>query len=215
MKYFPLFLFSVLFFAFAVSAQTNQDSSCPTISARGGDNAKPNEISYFSADVDAKGKDLKLKYRWFVREGEILEGQGTQTIKVRVPDDGLVVTVEVEGFPEGCQSYAFDSTPTFCFLNPPVILFDEFSIQPLRIDKARLDELVVKLQNNPNDFAYIIEYFKENTSKTIINRKIQKIIDYLVNQKKFDMFSIMIDLKANKTSTRFWIVPPGADQPQP
>jgi hypothetical protein len=217
MKYFPLFFCSVLFFAVAVSAQTNQTSNCPPIDVSGGGIAKPGEAQTFTASVE--NYDLsKLSFNWSVSTGEILEGQGTLSIKVLKKNDAgenITATVEIKGLPQGCAKTASETGSPF--YGPYPRLFDEFSISELRIDKARLDYLVNKLGNDPNAQAFIIEYFKPKTPKRIINQKIQKITDYLVNQRKLekDGFTISTAFRDEGNWTKVWIIPPGANLPQP
>ncbi len=42
----------------------------------------PNEAARYSVTVVKKGKDLKVEYIWSVKNGEIIEGQGSQSILV-------------------------------------------------------------------------------------------------------------------------------------
>ncbi len=50
----------------------------------------------------------KLSYKWSVSSGEIIDGQGTPTMKVRFTEGGktLTATVEVGGLPKNCPNTA-------------------------------------------------------------------------------------------------------------
>lgn len=160
----------------------------------------------------------KLSFKWTTSNGDIIEGQGTQSIKVSegYNDENTTVTVEIEGLPEGCSKTDSETASPICY-RPPT-LFDEFSIPVSRIEKTRLDNLLNELGNNPNAKAFIIEYFKPNTPKKIIAQKIQKITDYFVNIKRLEKekFTILTaDSEYEQNRTKFWIVPPGARVPEP
>ncbi len=169
--------------------------------------------------VNVEKFDLgKLSFNWTVSTGEILEGQGTSSIKVSKKDynENTTATVEIEGLPEGCSNTASE-TGAVCRCMYPT-LFDEFSIPTSRIEKVRLDNLINELGNNPNAQAFIVEYFKPNTPKKVIAQKIQKITDYFVNIKRLEKerFTILAaDSEDEQNRTKFWIVPPGAKSPQP
>lgn len=217
MKFFPLLLFFVLFLAVAVSGQTNQNSSCPNIDITGGGVVDPGEPMTFTVNVENYDSS-KLSFKWTTSNGDIIEGQGTQSIKVSVGDNDVntTVTVEIEGLPSGCANIDSETASPICYRQPT--LFDEFSIPASRIEKARLDNLISELGNNPNAQAFIVEYFKPNTPKKVIAQKIQKITDYFVNIKRLEKerFTILAaDSEDEQNRTKFWIVPPGAKSPQP
>lgn len=207
---------SIFILALSLSAfsQTTENSNCPTISILGPAGiVAPNNPATYVVKIERKGKELKLEYIWSVNAGEILEGQGTESLVVKQPDAILIVTVEIKGLPEGCESF---SSETSCYLRPSEaeMIIDEFSIASTRIDKARIDYFLTELQNNPNDQGYIIEKFKKNTPKAAIKNKLKKLSDYLVKIRRFDPTRITIvhDL-ADENRTQFWRVPPGAETP--
>jgi hypothetical protein len=211
-----LVLTSILAFAFCFCAfaQTNETSSCPTISIMGPSGIPiPNELINYSVTVDSKGKDLTLEYIWSVNNGQVVEGQGTQNIKIEQPLNGnLTVTVEVKGFPAGCLNSASESS--IYDPSPEAVKLDEFTLDENRIDKARLDNLIVELQKDPTSRAYIIEKFVRKTPKITIRRKIQKITNHLkFRNQDSERFIITFNL-GEENSTQFWIVPAGANPPK-
>jgi hypothetical protein len=216
MKNFPLLFFFVFFFAFAVAAQTNQNPACPTLDISGGGMPEPGKPLSFTAHIDTKGKELKLKYNWLISGGEITAGQGTLTITVKsLTSENATATIEVEGFPEGCPNTASETGP-ICSCIVLSILIGEFSIPASQINKEGLDELVNNLQENPNAQGYVIEYFKRGTPQRVVKQKIQKTTDYLVNKKQLekDRVTILIDVGNTQNLTKLWIVPPGAAMPE-
>jgi hypothetical protein len=55
------------------------------------------------ARVEGADPNKELSYNWSVSSGEIIEGQGTATIKVRGTAESITATVEVNGFPVDCE----------------------------------------------------------------------------------------------------------------
>ena len=218
MKIFPLLFCLVSFFAGFASAQTNPNPNCPNLNVSSGGIVKPGEPMLFTAQVEGYGTS-GLSFDWSVSTGEILEGQGTTTIKVLKKKDNrenLTATVQVKGLPEGCGNTASETEP-ICNCIVPSVLFDEFSIPAPQIDKARLADFIIELQKNPNAQGYIIEYFKLNMPKKAIKQKLQKIADYLVKEMRFekDRITIITSFDSSQNLTKFWIVPPVATTPQP
>jgi hypothetical protein len=50
--------------------------------------------------------DQELTYNWSISSGEIVEGQGTPSIKVLIKDRSPTATVEVNGLPTDCEKVA-------------------------------------------------------------------------------------------------------------
>ncbi len=89
--------------------QQSQTSKCPSLRIEA-PKAKQmaDETWTFPALVEHVDSKSKLSYTWTVDEGKINTGQGTATITIDRPDlqKGILVIVDVEGFPEGCGSQA-------------------------------------------------------------------------------------------------------------
>jgi hypothetical protein len=66
----------------------------------------------YTAHVEGVDSTSRLSYKWTVSQGKINRGQGTSTITIDRPDlqKGIIVVVEVSGFPEGCRNTASVST---------------------------------------------------------------------------------------------------------
>jgi hypothetical protein len=100
------------------------------------------------------------------------------------------------------------------FIDSTTVLANEFSISAQRIDKARLDNLAIQLQEIPTATVFIFEKFERNTSQTAIEQKISKTLNYLVNNKKIDSEQIVVGIdKADENLTQFYIVPIGLEKP--
>ncbi len=217
MKSFSASTILVLIFCAGAFAQTSETSPCPTISVTGPAGIPmPDEPMTFTAEVSEEAKKFKTEYKWKVTNGEIIEGQGTIVIKVLWKDmfgKNLTAEFEVIGLPKNCVNVASETAATtICYSTSQV---DEFSIPVSQIDKARLDNLLIEIQNNPLAVAYIFERFKRKTSQNVVKQKIQKITDYLVKEKRIEKDRFVISTaESDKNLTQYFIVPPGASPPE-
>jgi hypothetical protein len=213
MKYFPLIL--ILTLAFAVSAQTNQTSDCPTVDVSGGGVPLPGELVSFTASVETKGRtDLQIEYIWTVSSGKIIYGQGTPTITIEPnPDENITATVEIKGFPEGCRNTTSETMS--CGLRPPTpIKIGEFLNLDTPNEKTQLEDLKKKIIDNPNAQIYVVGRFKENTSEKKVAQKLKKIGGFLMKSFTLDADRITIIIVFGELEyTEIWIVPPGATNP--
>ncbi len=217
MKSFFVSTILVLTFCVGTFAQTSETSPCPTISVTGPAGIPmADEPMTFTAEVSKEAKKFKTEYKWTVTNGEIIEGQGTIVIKVLWKDmfgKNLTAEFEVVGLPKNCISVASETAATVC--PPSSKLVDEFSEPISQIDKARLDNLFVEIQNDPSAVAYIFETFERKTFQNAVERKIQKITDYLIKEKRIEKDRFVISTAVfDKNLTQYFIVPPGATPPE-
>ena len=205
----------VFTFCFCAFAQTTNTAPCPTISVNGPTGIpKPNEPINFSAAVDNKEKDLAVEYVWSASHGKIIEGQGTQNIKVVFqPSDGsLTVTVEARGFPADCSNTASESLTGDSA--PQAEKIEEFLQAFSRIDKNRIAEIVRSLQNDPTAQLYIIFKHKEKTSPKMVNQKEREISNSLVKAGLAADRITSITAYGQIETVEFWLVPAGATAPK-
>ncbi len=209
MKKFSLLFCFVIFFALAVSAQTNQDAACSTVEVRGGGVPRPNETSYFTADVDKKGKELKIEYIWTVRGAKIIKGQGTNTIEVKVLEDGyLTATVEVKGFPEECPNSA--SEAAVIRIEFTTVQVDEYEKIPFDEEKNRLSKIDLEFLNNSYGKIYFVINLTGKQTLTEIKNRVRKIKGYLVESLKIPKDKIIFvftDSSYQSYQTKIYIVP--------
>lgn len=190
---------------------------CATLDVTGGGVVNPGETMSFTANVSG-GTATDITYNWTVSNGTISGGQGTPSITVDttgLSDTNITATVEIggNGFCPTCTRT--DSETGSVTRIPEARLFDEFGKLPDDEVKARIQNLYVELGNNPNSQGYIINY---GTDREITNRErqIRKAIDFL----KLDASRVtLVRGGANPNGagvwTKVWIVPPGANNPQP
>ncbi len=215
MKSFLFISILILVSCVNTSAQTDKIPLCPTITVTGPNAAIPYPVKpiIFTASSSEEAEKFNLQYNWTISGGEIIEGQGTSAIKALQKNIGgsLTLTVEVNGLPQECKKTASETV----FIDPPpqIHLFDEFSIVPSRIDKARLDNFLTSLRNDPSAVGYIIESFAKGTSRKIIQQKSQKVSGYLKIAGIEKDRIILLNCFSNKNLTQFYSVPAGAIPP--
>ena len=58
--------------------------------------------------VEGHNSNQELSYNWSVSSGEIIEGQGTSSVKIRIsdPSQSVTATVEVNGLKLDCERVA-------------------------------------------------------------------------------------------------------------
>jgi hypothetical protein len=152
-------------------------------------------------------------YNWSVDNGEIISGQGTNTITVQTTattTGNVTATLDTTGdCPEcartvtGIGSIAAPITP---------VEVDEFG--PLSADevRARLDGFFADLQNNPNDQGVIINY---GSARDVARR--ETLIRNHIRFRRFDATRIRFERGGGEPTirTRLIRVPAGAEQPTP
>ena len=196
-------------------SQTPSKTKCPTVSI---DVPLPNrgEPVVFSVTVGNSSSKRRFGYKWYVSNGVILLGAGTKSISVHKenPGSNITATVEITGLPKGCEDTFSETEPIIEY--PDTELVDEFSTTTTSIEKTRLDESLLRSDQNPNSQLFIIEYFPRDTSDFDIRAKVKLITEYLVNIRKRDANSFtVVTEKAGETLTKIYLVPPGASNPRP
>ena len=124
-------------------------------------------------------------YNWTVSAGRIIEGQGTNSIKVDtagLEGQALKASLSMGGYEEDCSAS--------CTIEFPVPItcrkFDEFPDISRNDEKARLDNFAIELQNDPTSTAYVIVYPGSNGRSGTAQTRATRIVDYVVNSRQFD-----------------------------
>lgn len=189
-----------------------RDSNFPAISLVGPASIpRANEAVTFTVNIDEEATDLKLEYVWTINEGEIISGQGTQAITVKLGADlRISASVEIKGLPEGCPNI-FSETGIGDPV-PEAVLIEEMSVFDQKIDSAKFDKLIDALKNDSNTTAYIIIHTNEKTSKER-ERKEKQIREYLAKKNVPKERIVIMKGGENKDLIRLWFVPLGARPP--
>lgn len=193
-----VFLFCVLAFA------QNGSSRCPLVTI-----IAPDSVIYsgdtmsFSVLIQGEGKN-DLKYKWTVDKGTILEGQGTSAVHIStegLEDTAITATFEIEGLPNGCQN-KFQEVGVVVTIGCGLPTTDEYGKLPFEDELARIDNLLMELQNNSGDQGFI--WIKTNENETIadVRKHIQKLVEHIKFRKvSIDKFIFAIE-KSDSRMTR-------------
>jgi hypothetical protein len=174
------------------------------------------QLLTFTARVEYADPNAKLSYEWTISSGTLTSGQNTSTIVVKQNGFGssVTATVKVGGVAPECHNIA---SCTFMPESPPISRrFDQYGKLSLEYERARLDNFVIELQNNPGAQGYVIAYEGQRSRARTASARLKRIKDYLINKRGIDVGRIVAvegDLRL-KTETELWIVPTGADPPK-
>lgn len=207
--------------------ERTESKACPyNVAVDGPDKVLEGDLITF-ATVDALGYPTPLNYVWKVTPGaaRITSGLGTSAITVDTTGlGGKTIAAEVDVsdglYAASCRQILPVSTIVESIPRIESILVDKFESKAFDDDKARLDNFVIELQNNPDSQAYIIMYQgtdRESMRTRTVDKLSKKTMDYLVNWKGVDPRRIVITQWGNRPTTEYelWLIPPGAPTPVP
>lgn len=168
------------------------------------------ETVTFTASADAGGQSLT--YNWSVSGGSIESGQGTPTITVRPTGTGSITATATASTSEpNCQASGSASVDVPEKKIPSEI--DRYGTLNRNAEKARLDNVAVTAQNDPNARIVIVVTGRNNAA---IRARANFAKNYLVNTRGID--AGRIETRSGGTGTAetvIWLVPAGADDPAP
>lgn len=161
--------------------------------------------------------NINPAYHWSVSAGTIIEGQGTNTIKVDT--NGLAgqtvkATLSMDGYTLECSADCAVTIPL-----PRLISrrFDEFPDISRNDEKARLDNFAIELQNDPTATAYVIVYPGRSGKRGDVQHHAGRVVEYLVHSRGLDERRIvtLVGKPRNELFVELWISPQGATPPNP
>jgi len=170
--------------------------------------------SRYSGGVPA---NIAPVYNWTVSAGTIIEGQGTDTIKVDtkgLAGQSVTASLSMGGYNLEC---AADCSVSIPLPKREGFRFDEFPDIARNDEKARLDNFAIALQNDPSSTGYVIVYPGRTSKRAEVQDHFGRVIDYLVNSRNMDKSRIRTieGPKKDQLSVQLWITPQGAAPPNP
>ncbi|MGH9905276.1 MAG: hypothetical protein ACRD8U_06775 [Pyrinomonadaceae bacterium] len=154
-------------------------------------------------------------YNWAVSAGTIIEGQGTKSIKVDTTGLGgqtIRATLAMGGFNLECSASCAVPIPP----PPPTCRkFDEFPELSRNDEKARLDNFMIELQNDPTSRGYVIVHPGAGAKPANVTGRSTRIVDYLVNSRRFDSGRLMtlVGPARSEMLVELWVCPQGSNPP--
>lgn len=207
------------YFAQAAASSPSPESHqgqklCPTVSVSCPSDPKYYEPLEFTATVTGGDPNVTPTYDWHVAGGEILEGQGTATIKVRAYEPKSVTgTVRINGFDESCSRTASCSTPIHAD-TPSPIKFDSYGRLSARNQKKRLNRFVAALRKNLSSQAFIYVYASPESRPGSARKAIHDVKEYLTGNGIAEARIGTLDAGLrDRFIVELWIIPPGAVLP--
>ena len=183
------------------------------------------EIITYTADVAYNGT-AGLRYAWKVTpsSARIISGLGTPTLNVDSTGLGgqrITATLTADdGSSDPACAQSAQAVSIIAPIEKKVIVaqeFDECNSCSLNDQKARLDNLVVELQNDPSTRAYVIAYAGRMSPLGQVEKLISRARDYVVAHRGIDASRLTVVNGGfrEEDSVELWIVPSGAAAPQP
>ena len=184
---------------------------CPTDIAMG------QPITFTSRLTGGVPANTNAVYNWTVSAGTIIQGQGTETIKVDTAGLGgqtVRASLSIGGYNLECAADCGVAVPLPKLINRK---FDEFPDISRNDEKARLDNYGIELQNDPTATAYVIVYPGRSGKSGEVQHHASRIVDYLVNSRGLDKSRIvtLVGPKRDNLFVELWITPQGATPPNP
>jgi hypothetical protein len=169
----------------------------------------------FSSRLSSAFPTLPPFYSWSVSAGSIIEGQGTNTIRVDttgLSGQTVKATLRMGGYTIDCSASCAVSIPI-----PPAKCrkFDEFPDIARDDEKARLDNYGVEIQNDPTSTAFIIVHPARSGRPGEVQKHTTRIVDYLVNSRGIDARRIvtLVGSARDDLIVELWACPQGATPP--
>jgi hypothetical protein len=156
-------------------------------------------------------------YNWSVSAGTIIEGQGTDTIKVDtkgLAGQTVRATLSMGGYTLECSA---DCAVTIPLPKLYSRKFDEFPDIARNDEKARLDNFAIELQNDPTATAYVVVYPGRTSKRGDVQYHSSRIVEYLVHSRGLDEHRIvtLVGAPREQLFVELWITPQGAAPPTP
>jgi hypothetical protein len=186
--------------------------TCPSVAIECPDRVVVGEPLTFRSTVTG-GSPVRRTYNWTVTAGTIIEGQGTDTIRVDttgLAGQSITASLSMGGYNLDCSA-----TCTVQFPVPVVCRkFDEFPAIAYNDEKARLDNYAIELQNDPTSTAYVIVY-PGRGYPAAVQRHTTRIVDYLVNSRGINAQRIvtLVGPARDVLLVELWLCPQGAKPP--
>lgn len=190
--------------------------TCPQVAIKCPEPSRAGQQVTFTSNLKGGTGNVPLVYNWTVSGGKIISGLGTHSVTIDttgMEGHSVTATLALGGYEESCAAS--------CSIQLPISIlsrkFDEFPDIARNDEKARLDNFIIELQNDPTATAYVIIYPGPRGRSNAAQRRAQQIVDYMVNSRGFDSSRIvpLIGSRRNDEMVQLWIRPQGAAAPTP
>jgi hypothetical protein len=214
-----LFIFLLIFlFCAPVFGQTGD---CPGIELTSpAKSISPGEMLEYTVHVETGGEEIELEYLWAAvypdaetgkrKNAEIVSGQGTPDIRIKMPGDRITVSVIIGGIREGCPVMVSETVSYI--LDPAAVLLEDFRGPIAKFDKARIEKINTALKENPDVRLYIFIGYASNGRSKKNREKEAFVMDNFSRHGRNRITFFDVDEKEHVL--QIWLVPIGAHEPQ-
>lgn len=190
---------------------------CPAVAVTGPTTAGIDQPVTFTSNYSGGTPGITPVYNWTVSAGTIVEGQGTDRIKVDTKGfagQTIRASLSLGGYNLECAANYAVTIPQPKFEGRR---FDEFPDIARNDEKARLDNFAIELQNDPTATAYVIVYPGKHGKRGEVQEHSGRVVEYLVNSRGLDQHRIvtLVGPKRDQLRVELWLTPQGATAPNP
>lgn len=214
MKVAILVFITLLAFSHAAYAQSNQ-SLCPNIAVNGPAGiTNPGDEIHFSLVIDRDVDLSKLEVEWTVEGGEIVDGQGSSSIRAKSGprNEAVVATVIIRGLAANCKNEASEIAPVSII--GCVFPSDVYGDLPLWDELARFDTFFAELQNNLTNKGYVLKQIGPIGDIEKTKQRIRRIVRH-ADYRKFDKRRLTFVISREEGSpTQLWRIPEDGEAPE-
>jgi hypothetical protein len=203
--------FLVLAACVTIFGQTNENS-CLVVSIKNSIPVEPYPV-VFKAELRDADEKSNLEYLWQVKDGKILEGQGTNRLKVlyyeKYDEINTVAKLEIKGLPKNCENTASTNFRIKIYRSKPIkywhaVFFDEYEKVGLTDERTRFKGFLKRLKEDRTAEDFIL---LEVGTRAELNRRLRRFKTFL-SAEKFNKNRISFALiKGGKEQTQLWAVP--------
>jgi hypothetical protein len=209
-------LLALTTFSRGIVAQDSKPEPCPELTLVAPPTPlKEKEIGDYSVIVDLKRVQQEISLQWSVIGGEILEGGGTQHVKIRRAAKDFFVSVRLRGARLRCeQLYRFpdirsDGGP------PEAILLDEITGSISDHDNEKIKRFL-RAANAERDHVYwlVLGSTKDSKEADVSGRR-ETLLELFKSNGGLgeDVRLVFVDVQANENFIQFWKTTPNAKPP--
>jgi hypothetical protein len=169
----------------------------------------------FSVAVHNAPPDVNIGYEWAVSTGSIVEGNGTNQIKVdlsKTDAKRVTASVNIKGFAPECANHAFATAQVGVF----PYQFESTQFYEYSYAIALLDGLFVLMQSEPHSRGHIIIYGRRTGNGAEVPRIIRSVNNHIIFRGQDPSRLTIINGGFRETSSvEMYLLPAGVFPPAP
>jgi hypothetical protein len=174
--------------------------------------AMPGDVIVFRSSL-SRSVPASTKYLWSVNYGKIVSGQGTRSMKVRIPigDSSAVrASLTVSGLPKVCENFNSASTLAGIAPQPLVDPYARYGDISFETEKEKLRNAFTVLAKYPKFKLLLVRRSSKNSSKN--RKRIGEIRSFIADELKVSPSRFQLaTIAGDNVETVIWFVKPGTN----